>query len=167
MAGYARRVGKGDAIDTYLMWHPELRGDKSAAARALWADPELTLDGDAAGDAEHRRQLRQLDPDLAIRAHLALIEHPEAFNGMKAMGFEARTIKHFKMGVARVLARLATDEYELAETAPGIEWREIKGKQVAFQWQWRYTFPVFNDGKLVQVIYRKATRLTWGRRSLW
>src|SRR5215211_6575586 len=63
--------GKGDAIDTYLMWHPELRGDKSAAARALLTDPELTLDGDAAGDAEHRRQLQQLDPDLAIKAHLA------------------------------------------------------------------------------------------------
>ena len=37
------------------------------------------------------------------------------------MGFEARTIKHFKMGVARVLVRLLPDEYELAESAPGIE----------------------------------------------
>lgn len=153
---------RGDAIDTYLMWHPELRGDKRAAARALLDDPELTLDGEAADVSEHRRQQRQLDPDLATQAHLALIEHPDAFKGMSAMGFEPRTIKHFKMGVARVLARLLPDEYALAAAAPGIEWRVVREKEVPYQWQWRYTFPVFHDGTLVQVVYRKANEADLG-----
>lgn len=139
---------KADAVDAYLLYHPEL--NKYQAAEALLSG-EYTLEG---GVVAERREPRQLDQDLAVRYHLSLAENKEALAGVSTFGFSREAIQYFKLGWARVLVRL--DPEEVTPETEGIEWRERNSKQVPYQWQWRYSVPVYSKGRLVQVIYRKA-----------
>lgn len=141
---------KGDAIDVYRMWHPD--AGVMEACDELLNNSELKLDGEAV--SREGRNERVLDPDLPIKYHFALAEKPEAVAGLMKMGFTKETIRHFKLGWARVKARLepGTDIAGLEDA----ELVDIRGQQVAFQWQWRYSVPIFIDGRLRQIIYRKS-----------
>lgn len=149
---------RADAVDIYQMSHPNL--NKYQCALALLEDGGLALDRSSV--QAKPREVRKLDQDLAVRYHLALAMNQEAFDQLKAFGFTAESIRHFKLGWARVLVRLSPHEEETAQTAPDIEWREVNGKPVPFQWQWRYSVPVFTDGRLRQMLYRKANAADLG-----
>lgn len=152
---------RADAVDIYQMSHPDL--NKYQCAVALLEDGELALDRNSI--QAKPREVRKLDQDLAVRYHLALAMNQEAFDQLKAFGFTAESIRHFKLGWARVLVRLSPHEEETAQTAPDIEWREVNGKPVPFQWQWRYSVPVFENGILRQIVYRKSAGYTLGPKT--
>lgn len=140
---------KADILDFYRMEHPDTR--LVDAITELMTNPDIKFAGEVKA-----RELRGLDQDLGTRYHLALVEHPEAVTGLEGMGFTREAIRFYQLGYAEVLVRLWEKEYPLAATAPRIEWLEINGEQVPFQLQWRYSVPVIRDGRLVQVLYRRA-----------
>lgn len=144
---------RGDAIDVYQLWNPE--AGKMDAARALLANPELTFEGTPEGEAGAVRQLRTLNPDDAVRYHLALASNPLAISGLMRMGFELRTIKQFRLGWARVLVRLPMGE-DYSTFADTEVRQDRAGKDVTYQWQDRYAVPIFEGKTLRQIIYRKS-----------
>ncbi len=153
---------KADTTDVYLMFHPEL--SKFEAAVALLSG-NYRIDGDAKAKP---KVLRSLDPDQALKYHLALAGHPDRVEQLeKVFGFERRAIQHFRLGWARVLVPIMPDEYHLVETAPDIEWRQKEGRDPEpYQWQWRFSVPVFDGGRdsLRQMLYRKANDTDLGKK---
>lgn len=151
---------KGDAIDTFRMYHPEV--GFAEAVRTLLNSPELTLDGDA--HSGEPRQYRELDQDAPVRNHLALASHPQALAELMGMGFTPNAIKHYKLGYARVLVRLKPEEHDLADIAEDIDWLTVKDKQLPYQWQWRFAVPVFVGKQVKQILYRKTSAYTLGEK---
>lgn len=121
---------KADILDLYRQQHPDVR--LMDAISNLMADPSLTFTGEVKA-----RELRGLPQELATRYHLALAEHPEALAGLEAMGFTREAIVRFQLGVATVPVRLEDD---------------------TFAEQVRFSVPVFKEGRLVQVLYRKSNK---------
>lgn len=140
---------RGDAIDIYRMFNPE--ASIREACEAL-LDGEFRLDGEV--QTREARPAKALDPDQAVRFHLALAGQPQAVAGLERMGFTRPAIQHFRLGWAKVLVRLdpVKDEGKFDPTDRELVW---KGDE-PFQWQWRYSVPVFNNGRLVQVLYRRS-----------
>lgn len=147
---------KGDAIDIYRMWHPEV--GVREACDALLNNPDLTLDGEAV--AAEGRNTRVLDPDLPVQYHFALAENPQAVAGLMKMGFTREAIRHYRLGWARVKVRLEP-ETDIAGLEDA-ELVDLRGQLVPFQWQWRYSVPVTTDGKLRQILYRKSEGYAYG-----
>lgn len=141
---------KADAIDLYRMFHPEV--SIREACEALLAG-DYRLEGDP---EEHRaqRQAKQLDTDQALRNHFALAANPAALARLESMGFSRPAIQHFRLGWAKVLTRLdlEKDVGKFDPADPELLWKDGE----PFQWQHRFSVPVFSDGRLVQMLYRKS-----------
>jgi DNA primase len=137
------------------MYHPEL--NKFQCATQLLDNTEVRLD-----DSDLKPQaLRVLSEDMAVSYHLNLTSHPEALIGLEGFGFTRPSIRSFKLGYAEVLTPVLPEEYTLLESAPNIEWLTRQNRigaevRVPYQRQWRYSVPVYEQGRLRQVLYRKA-----------
>lgn len=139
---------RGDAIDLWRMQHPDV-GLRDACI-ALLDNPDWEFSGEV-----QARVIREPDQDLAVRYHLALASRPEAVRDLLAMGFSPQAVRHYKLGLARVLVRLDPEEGGFSEELPELTWLTIGDRQVPYQRQERFAVPVVNDGRLRQVIYRK------------
>lgn len=138
---------KADAIDVYRMFNPE--ASVRDAAQALLSG-EYQLQGEPESREAARERRRELDPQLALRHHFALAANPDALARLEAMGFTRPAIQHFRLGYAHV--RVALDPQRDRLDAANIEWYEGR----PYQWQWRFSIPVFSGGRLPQMLYRKA-----------
>lgn len=141
---------KGDTTAVYQLLHPELSMFEAAG---------VLLSGQYARTAVdivpgRRKEARQLDQDAALRMHLALVGNPEALAGIEAFGFTRESIQRYQLGWSQILTPLLPDDN--ADGANNIEVRDRAGKLQAYQRQWRYAVPVFDGGRLRQIIYRKA-----------
>lgn len=142
---------KEDAIGLYRMMRPGLnfRQVLEELLSGQWTRDE---------DAEFRaKEIRVLDQELGIRNHFALVQHPEALAAWERYGFTRRTVRKWQLGVARVLVRLDPTKDDLTGEVPELEWRTVNEKAVPYQWQIRFSVPVYQGGKLVQVLYRKLS----------
>lgn len=140
---------RADALDVFRLYNPAV--SLRDAATALLSDPALVVSGDP---SEGQRIIRALDPDLALRYHFDLFEQPARVRQLLDWsGFSLAAVRHFRLGLAWVLARLKPDDDPTG--AEGIEWREKDGRRIAYQWQWRWSAPAFANGTLRQVIYRR------------
>lgn len=161
---------KADTVDIYQMLHPDL--NKYQCAVELLTAEDLKLEGEVVA---RPTQLRTLDQDIAVRYHLALAAAPDALAGLEAMGFTREAVRHFKLGWARTLVPVLPKEFDQLDTAHDIEWREVNGKQQPYQWQWRWSVPVYEGDKLRQVLYRKASaadlgakiKMEWNAGTAW
>lgn len=135
---------KGDAVDIYQMYHPEV-GKRAAAVALLSGDYEME------GEPVKARTVRELDPSLATLYHLELARNAEMLARLEAFGFSRPVIQHFRLGLARIKVRLTEEEAEGRE----VGYWTLDGQQVPYQEQWRFSVPVV-DGGLRQIIYRKA-----------
>jgi hypothetical protein len=151
---------RADTTDVYTMFHPEMGKFQTACALL---DGDYKTDGDAVAKP---KVVRNLDPDLALKAHLELAGHPDRVEQLeKVFGFTRAAIRHFRLGWARVMVPILPHEYDRVEGAPDIEWREREGQEPSpYQWQWRFSVPVFDGGKdhLRQRIQRKANEADLG-----
>lgn len=144
---------KADALDLYQAFNPNTA--LVEATTALLSNEGLQFEGEVA----YVHTSRQLDDSKVALAHLRLFEDKQALAGLHYYGVIPAAIHKFQLGFTEVLGRLLPEELDLAETADRIEWREIKGRQIPYQRQNRYSCPVFDEGgKLRQVIYRKADK---------
>lgn len=141
---------KADAIDIYRLYNPE-SSIREACEALLAGNYKLK---DALNGYQVRRQAKQLDPDQAVRYHLVLASNPAALARLEGMGFSRQAVQHFRLGWAKVLTRLdpERDAGKFDPDDPELVW---KGGE-PFQWQYRFSVPVFNGGRLVQMIYRKS-----------
>ncbi len=141
----------GFRVDTttfYQMHNPTLSPFQAAAA--LLAG-NYTLDQDAV----RVKTVRELDKERADAMHLELAKRPDAIAALEKMGFEKRAIRHFRLGLSDILASVLPAEYDKLDTMQNIEWREYGEERQPFQWQTRFSVPVFEGEKLRQVILRK------------
>lgn len=159
---------KGDTTAVYQLLNPDL-SPYEAAQQLLSGDYVREV------DTQRKRELRNLDQDLPLRSHLALAADSEALRLLEAFGFERTSIQRYRIGWHRVLVPLLPSDESLLEGAPNIEIREREGKLRPYQWQWRFSVPVYDSGSLRQMIYRKAHRddlgakvqLEWGAGTQW
>lgn len=145
---------KADAIDIYRLYNPE--ASIREACEAL-LEGDYKLEGDPE-EHQARRQVKQLDPDQALRNHFALAANPDALARLEAMGFTRPAIQHFRLGWAKVLTRLdpVKDAGKFDPNDPELVWLDSRDGPEPFQHQWRFSVPVFSDGRLVQMLYRKS-----------
>lgn len=143
---------KADAIDIYRLFHPDVT--MREACEALLAGDYLRSGSEGAARPQARRQAKKLDEDQAIRFHFALASNADALVRLEKMGFTRKAIQHFRLGWARVLVRLdqVKDAGKFDPADPELVWKDGE----PFQWQWRFSVPVYNDGRLVQILYRKS-----------
>jgi DNA primase len=132
---------RADTVGVYRTLHSEL-GFREALEELLAGGVYERV----AGEEEERkaRPAKTLDAELALRFHFALAANQEALTGLEQMGFTRAAIQHFRLGWATVTTRIEGEDGDI------------------FEPQNRYAVPVFNNGRLVQILYRKSDNALGG-----
>lgn len=158
---------RADAVELYHQEHPDLNRYQCAAA--LLSTPTLQVtDVHAERPAHIQKPLRKLEEENALSAHFALVGDAQAFSDIQTFGFTPDAIRHFRLGWKQVLVPVELHE---VPDVDDVVWRERTRRDGSvqcnpYQWQWRFSVPVYVRGVLKQVIYRRALHTSVGPKTI-